>query len=155
MTPPLHVWKTIHIYSHRENLFIQQILVEHLLEDKKYHPTSPHKSNYFSHCVHLSYCVPPSPMFESLTNKNYTFLPKHIFSFEYNSQCYRTGFFPILKITHSLDHCHLPFLTCFLCQDNIFRQLTLTFTSQPETVVLSSKLLWTLFSQRLPMVSWF
>ena len=38
MNLTMDMWKNTLIYSHRDNLFIQQILIEHLLEDKKISP---------------------------------------------------------------------------------------------------------------------
>ena len=53
MNSTVDMWKNTLICSHRGNLFIQEILIEHLLEDKKNHPNLPHRNSYFWHCVHL------------------------------------------------------------------------------------------------------
>lgn len=118
----------LHPWVHMQKLFTQQIVIEHLLGVKKiHHPNiAIEKKKHFWHSVHFfSIC-------ESLTNKNYTFLPKHISLWNDLSQCYIVCFPPHPKNNP------FPWLSSSassLCWDNIYKQLsrrTFAFTFQTK-----------------------
>lgn len=119
----LHLWRNVHVHSHKENLFIEQITYWAPAGNERNHRTQilAYRNNcswhFFVYQCFFRYLL---LLFLNLwLIKIELFCGNSFPPLNIIPNAAKPAFLAILKITHSLDHRHLAFY--FLCQDNILK----------------------------------